>query len=261
MLKKIYNDRVLLFKLSVNDCKARFSSSLLGAVWTVLQPLVNMLVIWLIFQVGFKSSNLSDDIPFIVWYMPAFLVWNFFSEATSQGTNSLIEYSYLVKKVNFNVEIIPAIKVMSAALIHVFFIFFIMFVNFCYGIYPSVYCFQVVYYFLCAFMLSLGLSWLFGAITPFATDVANLVAIAIQVGFWVTPIFWDPGNMTEISAFLLKLNPMYYVCMGYRDTFIYGKMFWEHPALTAYFWGIVIVVMFFGIKVFNKSRPQFDDVL
>ena len=261
MIKKVYDDRKLLFKLAINDCKARFSSSLLGAIWTVLQPLVNMLVIWLVFQVGFKSSNLADDTPFIVWYMPAFLVWNFFSEATSQGTNSLLEYSYLVKKVNFNVEIIPAIKVMSSALIHLFFIAFIMFVNLCYGLFPTVYYLQVIYYFFCAFMLALALSWLFGAITPFVTDVANLVAIIIQVGFWVTPIFWDPSNMTEISAFILKLNPMYYVCMGYRDTFIYGKMFWEHQVLTVYFWIVVVVIMLLGIRVFQKSRPQFDDVL
>lgn len=261
MFKKVYIDRKILWELAKNDCKARFSGSLLGAVWTILQPLVNMLVIWLVFQVGFKSSNLADDIPFIVWYMPAFLVWNFFSEATSQGASSLIEYSYLVKKVNFNVEIIPAIKVVSAAIIHLIFYVFIVFVNLCYGIMPSLYYLQAFYYFFCAFMLALSLSWLFGALTPFATDIANLVAIIIQVGFWITPIFWDPSNMKNISAMLLKLNPMYYVCMGYRDSFIYNRMFYEYPELTIYFWAIVVINLIIGTRLFKKSRPHFDDVL
>ena len=261
MFKKVYKDRKILWELSKNDCKARFSGSLLGAVWTVLQPLVNMLVIWFVFQVGFKTANLADYVPCIVWYMPAFLVWNFFSEATSQGTNSLIEYSYLVKKVNFNVEIIPAIKVISAAIIHLFFLLFIIFINFCYGIMPNIYYLQSIYYFLCAFMLALSLSWLFGALTPFATDIANLVSIIIQVGFWITPIFWDPSSMKHIPGVLLKLNPIYYVCMGYRDSFIYDKPFYEQLSLTCYFWIIILVNLVIGTRLFKKSRPHLDDVL
>ena len=103
MLKICFKERKLLFELAKNDVKSRFSSSVLGAAWTVMQPLINMLVIWLVFQAGFKSSNLEGDIPFIVWYMPAFLSWNLFSESVSQATNSIQEYSYLVKKVNFSV--------------------------------------------------------------------------------------------------------------------------------------------------------------
>ena len=127
MIKKLIKDRKIILELAKNDCKARFSSSILGIVWTILQPLVNMLVIWLVFQIGFKSSNLSGDIPFIIWYMPAFLIWNYFQEATSQSTNSMLEYSYLVKKVNFDVEVIPPIKIISNAFIHCFFIAFIIF--------------------------------------------------------------------------------------------------------------------------------------
>ena len=120
MIRKLVKDRKIILELAKNDCKARFSSSILGIVWTILQPLVNMLVIWLVFQIGFKTSNLSGDIPFIIWYMPAFLIWNYFQEATSQSTNSMLEYSYLVKKVNFDVEVIPPIKILSNELIIVF---------------------------------------------------------------------------------------------------------------------------------------------
>lgn len=190
MIKKLIKDRKIILELAKNDCKARFSSSILGIVWTILQPLVNMLVIWLVFQIGFKSSNLSGDIPFIIWYMPAFLIWNYFQEATSQSTNSMLEYSYLVKKVNFDVEVIPPIKIISNAFIHCFFIAFIIFVNFCYGKMPTIYYLQVIYYFFCAAAFSMSIGWLCSAITPFATDVSNIVSIIIQLGFWITPIFW-----------------------------------------------------------------------
>lgn len=261
MIKSLLKNRTILWELAINDCKARFSSSILGVVWTVLQPLVNMLIIWLVFQLGFKTSNVGEDVPFIIWYMPAFIAWNYFQDATSQATNSLLEYSYLVKKVNFNVEIIPVIKILSNAIIHLFFIAFVIVVNLCYGKIPMLYNIQVFYYFFCSIALALSIAWLTSAIAPFATDVTNIVAVVIQTGFWITPIFWDASNLTETAKFLLKLNPMYYVCMGYRDSFIYEVGFWEYPGNTLYFWALTILLWICGTRVYKKSKVQFDDVL
>lgn len=261
MFKILWDNRKILWELSINDCKARFSSSVLGVVWTVLQPLINMLVIWLVFQVGFKSSNLEGDIPFIMWYMPAFISWNYFQEATSQATNSLLEYSYLVKKVNFSVEIIPSIKIVSNAIIHAFFLVFVILVNLCYGKIPTLYYIQVIYYFICVMALSMAIGWLTSSIAPFVGDVSNVVSLIIQIGFWVTPIFWDASSLTDIALFLLKLNPMYYVTMGYRDCFVYDVAFWEHLGLTIYFWFFVIIIWRKGTKIYKKSKVQFDDVL
>ena len=251
----------ILWELALNDVKARFSSSVLGATWTVLQPLVNMLVIWGVFQLGFKTANLSDDIPFIVWYMPAFLVWNYFQEAFSQSANSVIEYSYLVKKVNFSVEIIPMIKIVSSAIIHVFFIAFILVVNMSYGRLPNIYNLQCVYYFICVSALAMGLGFLTAGITPFATDVGNLVAIVLQTGFWATPIFWDPSSLTDTAMFFMRLNPMYYICTGYRNSFVYNVPFYKDLSGMIYFWSLTILLCAVGSHVFKKSKQQFDDVL
>ncbi len=261
MFSILFKNRRLLWELAKNDCKARFSSSLLGVFWTILQPLINMLVIWFVFQAGFKSANISGDIVFIVWYMPAFLIWNYFSESTSQGTGSIIEYSYLVKKVNFDIEIIPAIKIVSNLLIHSFFIIFIMAVNICYGIFPNMYYIQAIYYLICAVCLAHSLSVLFSSLAPFATDITNLVAIAIQIGFWATPIFWDATQMNSTVRMILKINPMYYICQGYRESFVYGVGFWEHPVLTCYFWILCICIYWIAIRTFKNSKRQFDDVL
>lgn len=259
-LIEIYKERKLLWELAKNDCKARFSSSALGSIWTFLQPLINILVIWYVFQVGFKSAPVVD-VPFIVWYLPAFLSWNFFSEGLSQATTSLLEYSYLVKKVNFKVSIIPIIKILSASLIHFGFIIFILIVNLLYQRNVSPYYFQVVYYFICMFVLMMGLGWLFSSISIFLSDFTNIINIIIQTGFWATPIFWDPSNMSPVVQQVLKLNPMYYICQGYRDSFIYNIGVWERPRITLYFWGVTIIIFYAGTRLYKKLRPQFDDVL
>lgn len=259
-IRELFRERKVVWQLARNDCKARFAAAGLGVVWAFLQPLLNILVVWFVFQVGFKSMPV-ENVPFIVWYIPAFLSWNFFSEAISQSTNSLMEYSYLLKKVNFKVEIIPLIKVVSAAIIHVGFILFIVIVNLVYGRMPTVFFTQMIYYFFCAFCLSASFGWLLSSLTIFVKDVANIVAVILQVGFWATPLFWDPSGMSEIVQNVLKLNPMYYVCMGYRESIVNGVPFWAHRIQTAYFWIFVIIVFCAGNKLFAKLKPYFDDVL
>lgn len=256
---ELWRDRKIIWRLAKNDCKARFASAALGATWSFLQPLLSVLVLWFVFQIGFKSMPV-DDIPFIVWYVPAFLSWNFFQEAVAQSTNSLSEYSYLLKKVNFNVTIIPLIKVISAGIIHAAFIVFIVLINILYGRMPNVYFLQMLYYFFCAFCLCASLGWLLSAINVFIKDVSNLVAVILQIGFWMTPLFWDPAGLQPVVQSLLKLNPMYYVCVGYRESIIAAVPFWHHPVLTVYFWGVVLVCFFAGTAIFRRLRPQFIDV-
>ena len=258
-LRELWRDRTIIWELAKNDCKARFAASALGVTWAFLQPLLNVLVLWFVFQLGFKSMPV-EGIPFIVWYIPAFLSWNFFSEAVAQSTDSLISYSYLLRKVNFNVTIIPLIKVISAWIIHIGFIVFIVVINLIYGRMPTPYYLQMLYYCLCSFCLSASLGWMLSAVNIFLRDVANLVGLIIQIGFWMTPLFWSPEGMSPVVQFLLKFNPMYYVCMGYRESVISEIGFWQHPLQTAYFWAVVALIFCFGTGIFRRLRPQFVDV-
>lgn len=260
LLIEIFIKRKLIFELSINDFKARFSSSFLGAVWAIVQPLTNILVFWFVFQVGLRNGNV-DGCPFIVWYIPAYLIWTFFSDSFSASANGIREYSYLVKKVNFPVFVIPIIKVMSALFIHIIFIFFIMLINMCYKIYPSIYYIQVIYYLFCTVLLLIGLSWLFSALGTIIPDVINIVNVVLQIGFWATPIIWNANSLSPVVKAVLQINPLYYICQGYRDTYIYGRWFWEEPVLTVYFWGVTILILVFGIYTFKNLQPRFADVI
>ena len=109
--------------------------------------------------------------------------------------------------------------------------------------------------------MSRGLSWATSALNVFLRDVAQLVTVALQVGFWVTPIFWDIQMMPARVQWFLKLNPVYYIIQGYRDSFISSTPFWHHPLYTLYFWCITGVVLVGGAMIFKRLKPQFSDVL
>lgn len=256
----IYKERRVLWGLARNDLKARFASSVLGGAWAYIQPLVTLLVMWFVFQAGFKNPPVSG-VPFIVWLAPAYLAWSFVSDALLSGTNCLMEYSYLVKKVNFRVSMLPLVKILSALFVHLGFIVFILILMLCNHVPLSIHNVQIIYFLFCEVILLTGQCWFTSALAPFIKDVANLVNVILQIGFWATPIFWSPENMSPLVQNILKLNPMYYICRGYRQTFITHIWFWQEGYTFFYFWAITLLFFVGGAMLFHKLRPQFADVL
>lgn len=130
-----------------------------------------------------------------------------------------------------------------------------------YGYVPNIYYIQAAYYYLCEVTLLMGLTWAVSALAVFSKDILNMTALVTQVGFWATPLVWDPSGMPQSVQMVVKLNPMYYVCVGYRETFSGHAWFFEHPALTLYFWMFTAVLLSAGAYIFYKLRPQFADML
>jgi ABC-type polysaccharide/polyol phosphate export permease len=110
-------------------------------------------------------------------------------------------------------------------------------------------------------VLALGLGWAVASLTVFFRDMKHVVEITLQIGFWATPIFWNIQIMPSWIQNILKLNPMYYIVKGYRESFIYFSPFWDHPYQTLYFWVVTIILFVIGAMIFKKLKPQFADVL
>ena len=117
LCKEIVHKRKLILDLAKADFKKRFVGSYFGIVWMFLQPLATVIVYFCVFQLGFKSVP-PVDYPYVLWLIPGIMPWFYFSEVLNSGTNCLQEYSYLVKKVVFRVEILPVIKMLSCMMVH-----------------------------------------------------------------------------------------------------------------------------------------------
>ncbi len=266
-LKDIYtyfrdlcSGRHLILNLAKNDFKTKYASSYLGIVWGFIQPLLTIATYWFVFQVGLRSGNVSE-VPFILWFIVAIVPWFFFSEAYSSATNVYTEYSYLVKKVVFKIELLPMVKIVSAFFVHIFFIVFIFVIYVCYGHLPTIYNVQLIYYVFCSFALVFSLSLLSSAIVLFFKDLNQIIVIILQIGFWFTPIGWSYTMLPDFWKYIFKLNPMFYIVEGFRDTFINKIVFISHPYYTLYFWMFCLTVLSLGIKSLKKLKPHFADVI
>lgn len=263
----VIKDRKLVANLAKNDFKKRFAGSYLGIVWAFVQPIITVVVYWFVFQkalnVGTQSTKVGLSVPYVLWLVAGLVPWFYFSDLLATGTSVLMEYSYLVKKVVFNISVLPVVKAISNIYVHVFFVGFTITLYLVYGYFPSLLTFQMIYYSFAMMMLGLGIIYITSAVCVILKDLAQIVAIILQVGVWVTPIMWNIDAMTLSPKvqFVLKLNPMYYIITGYRDTLINGIGFWEHPGETVYFWIVTVILMLLGSYTFKKLRIHFADVL
>jgi len=259
-LLDVYRNRRLLKDLVKNDFKSRYLNSYLGVLWAFIQPTITVVILWFVFQVGFKSAPMQE-MPFVLWLIAGIVPWFFLSEALSSSTNAILDNTFLVKKIVFRVSLLPIVKIASAVLIHLFFIAFTMGIYLFYGFAPSFYWLQILYYLFAAIIFLLGLAWITSSVVVFFRDLGQIVGMAIQFGFWLTPIFWTLTMVPKEYRFYFELNPAYYITQGYRDAFTSHVWFWEKYNQTVYFGVIVISLFLLGLLVFKRLKTHFSDVL
>ena len=257
----LYKMREVLIQLTKRDFISKYIASYIGIYWAFLQPFISIFVMWFVFTFGFKPGNIESSVPFIAWLVCGMIPWFFISEAINSATRSLIDYSYLITKVNFRSSIIPIIKILTALFLHGMFIPLIMIFSVGYGFYPSIHWLQIPYYLFAALMLIMGITWFTSAVTVFLRDMEQMISVGMQLAFWATPIFWNHTMLSGKLSYIAYLNPFFYIINGYRDTFIYRKWFFEHLALTIYFWVVTFFFFIFGSLVFSRLKPHFSDVL
>ncbi len=264
--RELIQSRELIWKLAKNDFKKRYAGSYLGFVWALVQPVVTVLMYWIVFDVVFntRSEMVSSgvEVPYVLFLTAGLVPWFYFSEAITNGTNALLEYSYLVKKVVFNISILPIIKLIAATFIHVFFVAVLILVSVIYGYYPTLYTLQVVYYSFCLFVLVLAMSYCTCAVVIFFRDLAQIINIGLQVGMWATPILWNIGMIGDDRfVTLLKLNPLVYIVNGYRNAIYGDEWFFEHFYSSTYFWIFTVTLFCIGSLIFKRLKVHFADVL
>ena len=172
-IKDIYGSKRLILDLVKNDFKVKYAGSYLGITWAFVQPVITILLYWIVFQYGLRVVTSDTSIPFAIWLITGMVPWFFIADAITNGSNGFFEYNYLVKKVVFKISIIPVIKVFSALLVHIVFMIFLIAIYILYQVFgsdisfPNISILQLPYYTLCAAVLSLSIVYTTSSITVF----------------------------------------------------------------------------------------------
>jgi ABC-type polysaccharide/polyol phosphate export permease len=261
MMQKLYPQLVLLMQMSKMDIRKRYLGTLLGSTWSVISPLINTGLIYVVMTYGLKVGGAVGNSSYVNWLISGMLVWSFILEILSTGINSIIENPHLVTKIRFPLRLLVMVKVISAMPVHILLMFLFMMVIALQENGSFVYWLQLPYYFICASILTLGINYLTSSAQVFTKDVGSVVGVLLQALFWATPIFWRTDLIASSQFSFLLYSPFAYIITGYRDSLFDAIPFWHRPLETLIFWITSLLILTLGILFFQRARPHFADVL
>ena len=241
------------------DFQRQYVKNQLGMFWAIADPISFVLIMNVIFSPAFGVSQ-EEKIPFVVYMLCGKIAFDLFNNLPHL-THVITDHNYLVKKMHFSMEVLPAGRLVSGLMLHGLIIVIAIPVILFNNILPTLYWLQLFYYVAALTLLLFGASLLTCSVTPFFPDLYHIVGIFSRILFFLTPVFWRMEYLPETSARLLKLNPLLYIVNGYRDSLLYGRGFWNHPWETLYFWSVTAVLLWFGVSVHRKLKPHFAEVV
>ncbi|MBP6016569.1 MAG: ABC transporter permease [Candidatus Promineofilum sp.] len=270
-LRELQQYRYLLRNLIARDLKVRYKNSVLGILWSVLNPLFLMVVFTVVFSV--LAGNQIRDYPIFV--LTGLIPWNFFSGSLTSGTTAITGNSGLVKKVYFPRELLPTAAVLSN-LVNFLFAFLVLIVFlYIFGIGLTVHALWVPLILLTQIIFTLGLALLLGSLTVFYRDVLMILEVVMLAWFFLTPVFYSLETfgqsstllgVTFVPAQLLRwINPMASIIDGYR-TVLWGTYTSNGPVamyppylLRTFVTSVIVFIIGYG--VFNRLNPLFGEKL
>jgi len=257
--KKLFAYRELLFTLTKKELKVKYRGSVLGFFWSLLNPVLIMLVYSFVFSIVLRQG-IKD---FAIFLICALLPFNFFSNSVNYGAGSIISNANLVKKIYFPKEIIP-LSIVFANLVNFFLELVVLFVVlsiFGYKFYMYLYILPILI--LVQIFLVAGFSLLISSLNVFFRDLQHLISIIMMVWFFATPIIYPLNMVPEKFRFILQINPMAVFATYYRDIFYYVKypegFYFPSIYIILICLGITFGIFFLGYFVFKKLEPRFAE--
>ncbi|MBU1012871.1 MAG: ABC transporter permease [Bacteroidetes bacterium] len=258
-LSQLKENRNVILELTKRDFSSKYIKNIFGLAWSIFDPLAFIIILYLVF--GFRYGHINTlGVPYITYLITGYISYELFSTTLMAVVNSIKEYSFLIRKVNFRIAILPIVKILSSLMLHAIIVIIAILLLLVNKIQPSLFWIQLLYYIFCFVVLITGLAWLTSSINLFFPDIKNIISIINRVLFFLTPIFWNIKELPKDIAIIMQFNPLYYIVNGYRDSLLFKTGFWEYPVLTLYFWTLTFIILIAGILVFKKLRPHFADV-
>jgi ABC-type polysaccharide/polyol phosphate export permease len=256
---QLWAHRGALQSLARHDLQKMHAGTTGGIAWSFLSPLVPLVVFAGIFAFGLKLP--LGGAPYVFGFAAGFVPWVLLSGSISTATGSIIEHRFLVKRIAFPVEIIPADAVLIHSLPHAFLVALVSLVCLIagYGRFPDL--LLVLYFYACTVVLAVGINLLVSSMAVVARDLVHMLPSILQVWFWLTPIAWLSGALPAPVATLLWLNPATYVVSGYRAALM-PDVFGPPSAMeSAAFWIVCLTVLMIGATCFSRLRTYFWECL
>ena len=265
-LKQRYHySLILLRQLVITDFKLRYKGSALGYVWTLLRPLALFAVLYVVFV---KFLRVGDSVPhYAVYLLLGIVLWNYFTEVTNNGLSAIVGKGDLFRKLDFPRYVVVVAGSFSALInlaINLVVLAFFMVIN---GVPFTIDILWLLPLIVELFIFALSLAFILSALYVRFRDINYIWEVALQAGFYATPILYPISlvvKMSPLVAKLMMLNPAAQIIQDARyfvvtkQTITIGSLFFS-PFVYLIPLAIVAILAFIGVWYFRKQSPGFAE--
>lgn len=261
MLNAIKNYRNFIIGSVRREFQAKYTNSLLGVAWTLIQPLSMILVYTLIFTQVMQARlpGTAGQFSYSIYLCAGVLTWGFFSEICSRSLGIFIDNANLIKKISFPKICLPIIGTISAGInFLIIFSIFLAFLLFT-GNLPGIAFFAIIPLTAIVALLALGLGLTLGVFNVFFRDVGQFFGIFLQFWFWLTPIVYPSNILPAALQKIIRINPMVPLIQGYQNIFVHSQ--WPNWNALVYPLACAVVLCIFGAHIYRKKSGEMIDEL
>ena len=255
-LQEIYEYRDMIASLVKRELRGRYQKSVLGMLWTLLNPLFQIAIYTLVFTIIFPSS-----LEHYAFYLTSGMIpWTFFNEAAGQGAGCIIGNADMTKKIYFPRETL-VISSVTAKLVNLLIAFTIVFLfAFLGGVGISTETIWMLpFVMLVEYLTALGFALFFASVTVYFRDMEHIVSVLMMAWIWATPVMYTPSTVPEELQNILRLNPMTGIIEMYHDILYYQKI----PAITECITMLIVslIIVALGECIFLRLEGNFAEEL
>lgn len=255
IFQKIYNYRGLLKTNVKKEIRGRYKNSILGVMWSFLNPLLQLAV----YSIIFGALLAGGDPTYHIYICVALIPWTYFTTAITQAAFTVIGNADIIKKVYFPREILPISVVTSGAVNFVISTIIILAFVLGSGIGLSWYLLLYPFILIIQYILLLGISFIVSSITVYFRDLEHIIGVILMAAFYGTPIVYKLEQLPANLQVIMQLNPMTHLINAYRDIFYYHQM--PNMKILLLLLGISIILTIVGYFIFKKLQKGFAEQL
>lgn len=255
VFSELWNKRSLIALLAINDVKLRYRNSVLGFLWTILEPLLMLSILYFIFT----NIIISEIENYALYLLLGLIIWYMFSRATTMGTSSLVDRAGMLQKIYFRREIVVISSCLTAFIMVIFeFIVFGVFLA-AFQFVPPTTALILPLILVNVFFLSLGVSLFLSSLNVFFRDIKFIWQILLQAGFFLSPIIYTLEMFPDNIRWLLELNPLVLILDTAHNAVLYGLL----PPVIAVIQMIIttLTILAIGYVVFRVKDKRIVEAL
>ncbi len=269
VLKENFSNLYRIYSIAKYELLADMRDSKFGIAWNFLSPAIQVLTYWLIFGVAWNRKPIEIrgiTVEYMPWLVIGYTCWWFAQPSITNGCSAIFSKINVITKMKFPVSVLPATVIAKEFFNHCCMLIIAIVTVIAFGYYPNWYWLNLIYFMFATFCLCEALALILSVLTMLWRDVKKLVVSLTRMLMYFSPIIWDCHFRASVPFaryinLIMKMNPLYYLVNGYRESVFYQLPFWHHRALMLWFWAVVLVLFVFGCMLMYKFKKKFIDLI